>query len=166
MKNTKEQEASFLKAIDDHQGIIHKICRYYCKIRADKEDLYQEIVYQLWDAYPSFTGDSKISTWIYQIALRSAIMPFRRKNRIKIELHEVLPDRLGEEPYEGLDDNLFTLFHTLGNFERATLVLMIEGYTREEIGPMLNLGKEAVNSRMARVKKAAENYQKKQNHSI
>jgi hypothetical protein len=79
VKNTKEQEALFLKAIDDHHGIIDKICRSDSNSHADKEDLYQEIAYQLWKAYPSFTGDSKISSWIYRIALRSAIMPFRAR---------------------------------------------------------------------------------------
>ncbi len=160
IKNTKEREASFLKAIDDNRGIIDKICRAYCNTRADKEDLYQEIVYQLWKGYTSFTGDAKISTWIYQVALRSAIMPFRRK-RIKTELHEVLPERAGEEPYEGIDDRLFNIFHRLGNFERAALALIGEGYTREEIGTLMGFGKEALQKRMHRAMKAIENYRKK-----
>jgi RNA polymerase sigma-70 factor (ECF subfamily) len=159
IKNSKEQEASFLKVIDDYHGIIDKMSRAYCKTRDDRADLYQEIVYQLWAAYPSFTGDSKISTWIYKIAVRSAIMPFRRKNRIKIELHEVLPDRPGEEPYEGVDDDLFNLFLRLGRYERAALALLAEGYTRGEVGPIMGLGKHAVKKRIARAIKAMENYQ-------
>ena len=161
IKNTRELEAPFLKAIDDHEGIIARMCRAYCKRRADREDLYQEIVHQLWLAYPSFTGDSKIGTWIYTIAVRSAILPFRRKKRIKIELHEVLPDGPDEELYEGMDDDLFNLFLGLGKYERAALALLAEGYTREEIGPIMQLGKHAVYKRIKRAIKAMENYLEK-----
>jgi RNA polymerase sigma-70 factor (ECF subfamily) len=161
IKNTKELEAPFLKAIDDHHGIIDKMCRAYCKTRDDRADLYQEIVKRLWIAYPSFQGKSKISTWIYEIAVCCAMLPFRRKNRIKIELHEVLPDRPGEEPFEGMDDDLFNLFLRLGKYERAALTLLAEGYTRDEIGPIMHLGKHAAKRRIVKAIKTMENYQEK-----
>ena len=90
---------------------------------------------------------------MYTVALRTAILPFRR-SRVKIELHEVLPDRPADEPVTmGDQDRLFKLFHRLGNFDRAILALMMEGYTRKEIGSVLGLREEAVTMRMSRVKK-------------
>ena len=162
VKTTKEREVQFLKALDDHRGIIHKICWSYCNTTADREDLRQEIFYRLWKAYPSFTGDSQISTWIHSVALRSAILPFRRKIRIQVEHREVLPDRPGEDPYErGMDEEFYKMFHRLGNYERATLVLIAEGYTREEIGKIMAVGKNTLIQRMARAMAVIKNYKKK-----
>ncbi len=58
----------FIKSINKHQNIIYKICRLYRNSPEDQEDLFQEIVYQLWKSYPKFKGESKISTWLYRIA--------------------------------------------------------------------------------------------------
>lgn len=159
LKSTKEKEAAFLKIIDENHRIIHKICRAYSNTRADEEDLYQEIVYQLWKAYPTFKGNSKISTWMFSVALRSAILPFRRSRRPRIEYRETLPDRPSGEDgvHEGADDRLFSLFHRLGNLERAVLVLMMEGFNHKEIGAALGLGEEALTRRMSRVRKAINN---------
>src|SRR6266850_5751553 len=100
LKHTRELEAPFLKSIAEHHGIVHKICRAYCNNRADEEDLYQEIVYQLWKFYPSFKGDSQFSTWMYSVALRSAILPFRR-SRVRIEFPDAVPDR----PSDSIQDD-------------------------------------------------------------
>src|SRR6185295_1909259 len=133
-----EMEASFLKIIDENQGILQKITFAYSNTRADREDLYQEIVYQLWKSYLTFKGSSKISTWMYSVALRSAILPFRRM-KSTVEFRETLPDHPSVEKHEGMDDRLHILFHKLGNFERAVLVLMMEGFSQKEIGAVLGL---------------------------
>ena len=73
----------FIKSINEYQNIIHKICRLYRNSHEDREDLFQEIVYQLWKSYPKFKGESKISTWIYRVAFNTSIVTFR-KNKISI----------------------------------------------------------------------------------
>jgi len=72
-------EHPFLVLIQEHQGIIHKICRLYRDSKEDREDLFQEITYQLWKSFPSFKGEAKVSTWMYRIALNTAIASFRKK---------------------------------------------------------------------------------------
>jgi RNA polymerase sigma factor (sigma-70 family) len=67
------EEAPFLQLIDQHQGIIHKICRLYRDSPEDREDLFQDIVFQLWKNAPAFEGRSKFSTWMYRVALSAAI---------------------------------------------------------------------------------------------
>jgi RNA polymerase sigma factor (sigma-70 family) len=155
MKITKEIEAAFLLALEEHHWIIDRICRAYGDTRADREDLYQEIIANLWEFYPTFTGGSKISTWMYTVALRSAIQPFRRTSRLRIELMETLPDRPSEErlPDDGPDDRIFLLIQETGNYERAILMLLIEGYSTREIGVMLEMTQEAVATRIRRIRK-------------
>ena len=152
LKVKKENEASFLKAIKENQGIIYKVCRSYSRNHANQEDLYQEIVFQLWKTYLSFKGDSKLTTWMHAVAVRSAILPLRRK-KVKVEFHDVLPERPSEEPHEGtIDDRLFHLFHRLQIIDRAMLVLTMEGFNSMEIGAILRLSKRAVQLRMNRIR--------------
>ncbi len=66
-------EKEFIELIEANQGIIHKVCGMYCQDANDKKDLFQEIVLQLWKAYPTFRKEAKISSWMYQIALNTAI---------------------------------------------------------------------------------------------
>ncbi|MDB5025714.1 MAG: polymerase subunit sigma-70 [Mucilaginibacter sp.] len=71
----------FLKLISDNQGLIFKVCNMYCNNKEDKEDLFQDIALQLWRAYPARKGDSKISTWVYRIAINNAITRLRKITR-------------------------------------------------------------------------------------
>lgn len=154
MKEDREREESFLKILEDHEGIIFSICRSHHRSRDDQKDLHQEIVVQLWQAYPGFKGESKISTWIYTVALRTAMMPFRRKG-VRIETRETLPDVPADEvPVTMLEEEwLLNKFHRLGNSDQAILTLMLEGYSRKEIGAMLLKDEYAVNTRLNRLKK-------------
>ena len=72
-QNLIMDQSQFLALIAEHQGIIIKICRLYRNSKEDQEDLFQEIVFQLWKSAPSFEGRSKFSTWMYRIALSTAI---------------------------------------------------------------------------------------------
>ncbi len=154
MKEDREREESFLKIVEDYEGIIFSICRSHHRLREDQKDLHQEIVVQLWQAYPGFKGESKLSTWIYTVALRTAMMPFRRKG-VKIETRETLPDFPADEaPASMLEEEwLLNRFHHLGNSDQAILTLMLEGYSRKEIGAMLLKDEYAVNTRLNRLKK-------------
>ena len=153
LRDKREKEAPFLKAVDDNLGIIIKICRAYSNTREDEEDLLQEILSQLWKAWPSFQGTAKVSTWMHTIAARTAILPFRRE-KVEIELREVLPDQVASEPAETNEvERLFNLFRRLGNYERAILALVLEGYTKKEIASILKLREGAVAMRISRMKK-------------
>ncbi|WP_261387667.1 RNA polymerase sigma factor [Chitinophaga pinensis] len=75
-------ETQFLQFIDQHQQIIHKICWLYRDTPEDREDLFQEIVCQLWKSAPSFEGKSRFSSWLYRIAINTALTAFRKKQLI------------------------------------------------------------------------------------
>ena len=72
-------ETQFIQLIDRHQGIIHKICRLYRDSPEDRQDLFQEIVYQLWKSVPTYSGAATFSTWMYRVALSTGIVAFRKK---------------------------------------------------------------------------------------
>ncbi|WAC41090.1 RNA polymerase sigma factor [Pedobacter sp. SL55] len=86
-------EIEFLQLLSANQGIIGKVCSIYCNQKEDYEDLFQEITYHAWKGYATFRGDSKFSTWLYRIALNTAISSFR-KRRPTIDFVEVLPDTI------------------------------------------------------------------------
>lgn len=158
--HTAEGEKEFLRIIDENQGIIHKICHSYANTREDRQDLYQEIVYQLWKGFPHFKGESKVSTWMHTVALRSAIMPYRHKIETFIESMETLPDQADNQDNvdEGHDDRVFEVFLKLGNFERAVLVLLLEGYVNREIAKMLRMSSDSLARRLRRVRRSIENH--------
>jgi len=156
-KILKERQASFLKAIKENHGIIHKTCRSWTRSREDQEDLYQEIVFQLWKSYSSFNASSKLSTWIYGVAVRSAIQPFRRR-KVMTELPDIFPEVPSDETPDGpgIDDQLFRIFHSYEKNDRAVLVLAMEGFAAKEIGVILGMRTNAVEQRLGRIKRGIE----------
>ena len=73
------KEKEFISLLNEHQRIIHKVCNLYMDAHADREDLFQEITLQAWKAYGNFRGDAKFSTWLYRVALNTAITFFRKE---------------------------------------------------------------------------------------
>ena len=87
MQNNKED---FLRLINEHKLVIYKICNSYCKNPHDRDDLAQEITFQLWKSFNHFNGSVKFSTWMYRVALNVAISFYRKalKEKPVIELAE------------------------------------------------------------------------------
>lgn len=152
-KETRDMASLFMRAIGDHAGILYKICRSYGNIH-DHEDLYQDMIYQLWKSFPSFRGESTFSTWMYRIALNVASSAYNAP-RPKIELPGSVPDVPVFDGQTGSreDDEYFEFFQTLDKIERSILILMAEGYSRTEISDMTGISKKAITMRLSRLKK-------------
>jgi RNA polymerase sigma-70 factor (ECF subfamily) len=147
-------EAEFLAVIKEHQGIIHKICRLYRDSKEDREDLFQEIIFQLWKSVPGFRGDAKISTWIYRIALNAAIALFR-KNKPEIAYSPVLPDVLEEQQSEefGLrQERLFGVLKLLDDGEKAIITLYLEDLSYQQIAEITGINENYVGVKLNRIK--------------
>src|SRR6202012_4795400 len=67
----------------DNEALLFKVCNMYCNNREDREDLFQDIILQLWRAYPGFKGDSKITTWMYRIGINNAITRLRKEKKME-----------------------------------------------------------------------------------
>ncbi|MBZ4188465.1 RNA polymerase sigma factor [Niabella beijingensis] len=147
-------QVQFLEHIEAHQGILHKICNLYRDSKEDREDLFQEIVFQLWKAFPTFQGNSKISTWIYRIALNTAIAVFRKK-RPAVEYPAVLPDWYEEVPSEELEqrqERLFVALKQLDDGEKAIITLYLEELTYQQIADIIGINENYVGVKLNRIK--------------
>ena len=147
-------EQPFLTLIQEHQGIIHKICRLYRDGKEDREDLFQEITYQLWKSFPSFKGEAKISTWMYRIALNTAIASFRKK-RLDVEYQPVLPDLPDHEVNEEhaiRQERLFAALKQLNEGERAIITLYLDELSYRQIAEIIGINESNVGVKLNRIK--------------
>lgn len=146
-------EEEFLDFIYKNQGLIHKICSIYRDSKEDREDLFQEIVYQLWKSYFKFKGNSKFSTWMYRIGLNTAIATFRKPKLIIAET-----DRLPEPQRPENNDNpkremLFRAIRQLEDTEKAIVSMYLDGFKNFEMADIMGISKNHLNVRLHRIKK-------------
>lgn len=152
-------EESFLNMIDEHQNIIHKVCHIYRDTKEDQEDLFQEIVFQLWKAFPNFQEKSKVSTWMYRIALNTAIAIFR-KNKVGLDFKEAIPEKLHSSDTESISENeeqMFKAIRILNNAEKAIISLYLEDYSYREIASISGISENYVGVQINRIKRKLKN---------
>ncbi|MCK8520243.1 sigma-70 family RNA polymerase sigma factor [Aquimarina sp. D1M17] len=151
---SKEQE--FTRIIKDNQGVIFKITAIYTNSREDQEDLYQEVVYQLWRAFDSFRGDSKISTWMYRVALNTAISRLkkekRRGNQIGIDKIITFQSEQYDTQFEDRLKIVYAHIKKLNEIEKGLMLLLLEGKKYEEIATITGLSPSNVGTRISRIK--------------
>lgn len=161
--SSKEKE--FVQLIKENQGLIIKVSRLYTHTLEDEQDLFQEIVLQLWRSYGSYKGESKISTWMYRVALNTAITIFRKKTK------SLATDELQDIQYKNFVDTdddqqvqislLYRVIKMLPNIERAIVTMYLDDLPYREIAE--NLGISEVNARvkMNRLKKTIKELMEK-----
>lgn len=139
-----------------HQGLIHKICIMYENDRDVRDDLFQEIVFQLWKSFSSFRGEAKITTWMYRIALNTAISGFRKQTRnVKTEdLNELHLNISDSREYDGEEDiqRLHWAIRQLSEIERAIIMLALDDVPYEEIAETIGITQNNVRVRMNRIR--------------
>ncbi|TDQ11760.1 RNA polymerase sigma factor [Pedobacter metabolipauper] len=153
-KHDQVLEAEFLSLIRTHNGMIHKVCRMYRDGIEDREDLFQEITFQLWKSFSSFKGDSKVSTWLYRVALNTAISSFRKKKPL-ISFTGVLPDLAEEQPneeYELRQELLFKALKQLNDSEKALITLYLEDLSYLQIAEIIGITENNVGVKINRIK--------------
>ena len=145
----KTLESEFLEKIESHKGMIFKISKMYVDNQDDREDLYQEIVFQLWKSYQKFEGKSQFSTWLYRVSLNTALTFLKNENRKPDNafLHENLELAVEETQQKEIQiDFLYKAVHELNPVEKALIFLFLEGQSHKEIAT--NLGITEVNARV------------------
>lgn len=145
-------ESRFLELINQHQGIIHKICRLYRDLKEDREDLFQEIVFQLWKSVSTFDARSQFSTWMYRVALSTAIAVYRKKTP-GVQYHSELPDKPEEQAQENEQHELLLqAIKRLNDADKALIVLYLEDLSYKEIAEVIGITENNVGVRMKRIK--------------
>ena len=159
-----------MRNITQNQGIIHKVTRIYCDNEDDRKDLFQEILIQLWKSYDKFREESKFSTWMYRVAINTAITNFKKdaKNRKKTEIGKDLY-LLADEPYDDEKEEHLNLLHKainqLTGIEKSITLLYLEDKPYEEISEITGISQNYVRVKMNRIKKKLESFVKSIDHN-
>lgn len=165
MKPTTLQE-DFLKMLNENQGIIRKVCHIYGRTDAGKEDLYQEMVIQLWKSFGSFRGESKLSTWMYRIALNTAISDLRKQNRrVTLSFPEFIPREDADETDKTKDEQLKQLYaaiERLSDVEKAIVMLYLDDKSYEEMEEILGISNGNLRVKMNRIKDKLRTFTKEE----
>lgn len=151
-------ESQFLDLVYLNQGIIYKICNLYCNNITDREDLKQEIILQLWKAYPNFKEKSKFSTWMYKVCLNTAIVQMKRskKRGISISISSQLYEIPGREDRNQADEEIkkmYGLIAQLNDIEKGVVMLYLDGHSYDEISEVMGISAKNVSVKLVRIKK-------------
>lgn len=158
MKRHAPNKEVFLQLLESNKGIIFKVCNMYCSDPEDQKDLVQEVIIQLWNSHEKFDGRSKLSTWIYRVALNVAISSYRKtKTKSKhIAAFEVDFLEIAEETPQENDEDLKLLKHfidQLDELNKALIILYLDENNYEEIAAILNISPSNVGTKINRIKK-------------
>lgn len=149
-------QEEFLSLVNTYRNLLYKVCNLYTNSAEDREDLYQEIIFQLWRSWPGFRGEAKFSTWLYRIALNTAISGLRKKKKqipvASIDLHETLaelPQQNGKEEQVQL---MYSAIARLTDIEKALVMLYLEDKSYEEMEEILGINQNSLRVKMNRAK--------------
>ena len=151
-----QQQDRFIQLIKEHEGVIFKITSIYARNAMDQKDLYQEIVAQLWTAYEKFRGEAKASTWIYRIALNTAITVLRKDKKLAKakELDWVLQYTDRKDPVqEERIRQLYQQIEQLNDLEKGIILLFLEDRSYEEMATITGLTVTNIATRLSRIRK-------------
>tara|TARA_R110002050_G_scaffold12248_6_gene40400 strand:- start:153 stop:647 length:495 start_codon:yes stop_codon:yes gene_type:complete len=153
----KELEHKFVTELQDNQNIVHKVCTLYTNDRDSHNDLFQEITIQLWKAYPKFRGDAKFSTWMYRVALNTAITLYRKhKRRIDTADYESIIFKVKADEYDETEEIQLKLMYKavkqLGDIDKALVFLYLEDKNYTEISETLGITEVNARVKMNRIK--------------
>jgi RNA polymerase sigma-70 factor (ECF subfamily) len=151
-----EAEEQFEKHLREHELLIYKVCRLYACSEVDRQDLFQEIVIQLWKAFPKFNGQSKFSTWLYRVAINTAITGLRKKKDVIISYEPAtLPQHSDDNTSEEEEEQLRVMhkaIEQLNQVEKAVVMLYMEDKTYEEMEDILGISQGNLRVKMNRIK--------------
>jgi len=158
-------EKDFIQSIEQNQKIIYKVCNLYMNNEQDKKDLFQEIILSAWKGFGNFKGDAKFSTWLYRVALNTAIT-FYRKEKRQVETatyEEYHFNGVAETQFK--DDEQLNAMHRaiadLSNIDKGLVMLYLEDYNYQDIGDIMGISPNNVAVKMNRIKiKLKENSKK------
>lgn len=150
------QQEIFHEWINQYQALIFKVVRAYTTVPADRDDLFQDICLQLWQSIPGFRGDSATSTWIYRIALRTAISWQKKEARLRGKNAKYAAEQpLLQQPKLPNDrlEWLFQEINKLDKVERSLALLLLDGFSYKEMAEVLGLSESNVGVKIYRIKK-------------
>lgn len=148
MNDNKE----FIDILLQNKRIIYKVCFMYANDNDDINDLYQDVVLNLWKAWSSFKGNSNVSTWIYRVALNTCITGFRKKrNYDYVPLKQDI-DILDDCEHDEFLKQMYQLIHRLDSVDKMYIMLWLDEKNYDEIAEIVGVSRNNVAIRLHRVK--------------
>lgn len=154
MSKSPASETSFIERIHAHQGILHKVCFMFTGHGIECADLQQEIIYQMWKSYPEFREESAFSTWMYRIALNTAMNLTRRPSVFvdRVELPQICHNPEAEME---LSEDLKLLRRAIGHLsktDRLIILLWLDEQSYNEIAAIVGITESNVSVRLVRIR--------------
>ena len=151
-----DKKDNFITAINENQGLIFKAASIYTNNNEDKNDLSQEIIYQLWKSFDTFQQKSSLSTWIYRVALNVAIYHLKTSKR-KIKTEPLDKHFLNFQETNNIEiEEKWQIFKqhidTLNLLDKGIVVLYLENKSHEEIGQIIGISTSNVGTKLSRIK--------------
>ena len=154
--DTKYHKKEFTELIEKNQGIIFKVSGMYCDNEACRKDLFQDILLQLWKSFPTYNHQSKFSTWMYRVALNTAISQFRKvRKRNEDFVNEIPVNIIDEESYNENEEHAKILHKAIGKLskaEKSIIILYMDDYPYEEISEIIGITVSNVGVKINRIK--------------
>lgn len=150
-----ETEQEFMQIIRDSERIIYKICYMYTTPQVSLNDLYQEVVLNLWKAFPKFRHECKTSTWLYRIALNTCISYFRKeKNTPDFVTLTNEADQLTDEndPVQEMLRQMYRMISHLGQLDKSIILLYLEDKSYSEMAEITGLSVTNIATKLSRIK--------------
>lgn len=150
-------EKEFLERIEKHKGVIFKISKMYMNNFDDQKDLFQEITFQVWKAFPTFEGRSEFSTWLHRIALNTAILFLKsEKRRSFIQNNEVNNFKINQDEYDDEDEQklkkMYEAINQLNAIDKALIFYYLENYSGKQIAEQMGISEVIARVKMNRAK--------------
>lgn len=139
--------------IKEQKNTIYTVCLMFSKDSDEVNDLFQEVLINLWNGFESFEGKSKIETWVWKVSFNTCISQERKKKRTS-----PIPLTMGMDLFKDSDNDtkqvkmLYDRIHRLKPFDRAIVLLWLEGMPYEEIAAIVGITVKNVSVRLYRIK--------------
>jgi RNA polymerase sigma-70 factor (ECF subfamily) len=144
----------FTILLEQNKGIIHKVAMLYAHNKEDREDLYQDIYYQLWRSHGTYRQEARFSTWMYRVAINTAISQIRKRKELLVpeEGFKDQPDDAGNSDKDEQIQLLTKAISQLNKIDKAIILLWLEEKSYEEIADILGISKSNVSVKLVRIR--------------
>lgn len=163
----QEQKHVFEDWLDQHKALLFKVIRAYALTATDQDDLFQEIIIQVWHSIPTFRHESSVTTWLYRISLNTALKWVKKERKhYQAEILDNVQYVLYERRIQ-IDERLVWLYeeiYKLDEIDRSITLLLLDGFSYKEMAGILGITESNIGVKINRIKKHLISKSKKYDH--
>jgi RNA polymerase sigma-70 factor (ECF subfamily) len=172
---SEERESTFRRWLDEHAGLILKVVRGCVAAPQDQDDLFQEVLFQLWLSLPAFRGRAKETTWIYRVAFNTSLAWRRSEKRRRLgherfvqlgESPQWQPSHLDSSPQRELLDRLYTAIRELPKVDASLALMHLDGLTYQAMSEVLGISENYIGVKLTRIRKQLAEQMKEAIHEL